>query len=441
MAPAATNAIQIDDGDVEMDDNERIMEENIVSEKIINEEYKIWKKNSPFLYDLVISSALEWPTLTTQWFPDKETHPGKSYTTHRLLLGTHTSGYDQNYLQIAHVNLPNMEEPLDLRQYDEEKEEIGGHAVSESRISINQRIDHEGEVNRARYMPQNPDVIATMSVSGDVFVFDRTKHSLQPTGVCRPEMRLVGHTKEGYGLSWNAHKEGYLLTGSEDTTVALWDINTFSSAKTSAGHLAPTKVFTTHTAIVNDVAWHAHHDSLFGTVADDLTLQIHDTRSASATPMQKVQAHTEAVNAISFNSASEYILATASADKTVALWDLRKLSICLHSLQGHVDDVTCVQWSPHEETILASASHDRRVIIWDVARIGQEQTQEDAEDGPPELLFIHGGHTNRISDFSWSPTMPWVIASAAEDNLLQVWKPADSIVAAEDKEVSAAELE
>lgn len=39
---------------------------------ITNEEYKIWKKNSPFLYDMVITHALEWPTLTIQWFPDKE---------------------------------------------------------------------------------------------------------------------------------------------------------------------------------------------------------------------------------------------------------------------------------------------------------------------------------------------------------------------------------
>ena len=41
-------------------------------EKIINEEYKIWKKNAPFLYDLVVTHALVWPTLTVQWFPDVE---------------------------------------------------------------------------------------------------------------------------------------------------------------------------------------------------------------------------------------------------------------------------------------------------------------------------------------------------------------------------------
>lgn len=41
-------------------------------QKVINEEYKIWKKNSMFLYDLMYGRALEWPTLTTQWFPDKK---------------------------------------------------------------------------------------------------------------------------------------------------------------------------------------------------------------------------------------------------------------------------------------------------------------------------------------------------------------------------------
>lgn len=35
-------------------------------------EYKTWKKNAPFLYDMILSTALEWPTLTTQWLPDKQ---------------------------------------------------------------------------------------------------------------------------------------------------------------------------------------------------------------------------------------------------------------------------------------------------------------------------------------------------------------------------------
>ncbi|CAF4382337.1 unnamed protein product, partial [Rotaria sordida] len=43
--------------------------DNNVEEKTINEEYKIWKNNAPFVYNLVITHALEWPSLTTQWLP------------------------------------------------------------------------------------------------------------------------------------------------------------------------------------------------------------------------------------------------------------------------------------------------------------------------------------------------------------------------------------
>lgn len=48
--------------------------------------------------------------------------------------------------------------------------------------------------------------------------------------------------------------------------------------------------------------------------------------------------------------------------------------------------MTQVQWSPHNETILASSGTDRRLNVWDLSKIGEEQSPEDAEDGPPELL-------------------------------------------------------
>uniref|UniRef100_A0A8I5N9G0 Histone-binding protein RBBP4-like N-terminal domain-containing protein n=1 Tax=Papio anubis TaxID=9555 RepID=A0A8I5N9G0_PAPAN len=42
--------------------------EDAVEERVINEEYKIWKQNTPFLYDLVMTHALEWLSLTAQSF-------------------------------------------------------------------------------------------------------------------------------------------------------------------------------------------------------------------------------------------------------------------------------------------------------------------------------------------------------------------------------------
>lgn len=54
---------------------------------------------------------------------------------------------------------------------------------------------------------------------------------------------------------------------------------------------------------------------------------------------------------------------------------------------------------------------------------------------------MHGGHTNRISDFSWNPNDPWVMCSAAEDNLIQVWKPADALVSKDIDDIRMDELD
>ena len=58
-----------------------------------------------------------------------------------------------------------------------------------------------------------------------------------------------------------------------------------------------------------------------------------------------------------------------------------------------------------------------------------------------DRLFMHGGHTNRISDFSWNMNDPWVMCSAAEDNLIQVWKVANAIVGKDAEDVPIEELE
>lgn len=43
-------------------------------------------------------------------------------------------------------------------------------------VHVTQMINHEGEVNRARVMPQEKFVIATKTISADVYVFDYSKH-------------------------------------------------------------------------------------------------------------------------------------------------------------------------------------------------------------------------------------------------------------------------
>lgn len=94
-------------------------------------------------------------------------------------MGTHTSD-EQNHLVLASVQLPNDDAQFDASHYDAEKGEFGGFGSIAGRIENEMKINHEGEVNRARYMPQNPSIIATKTPSSEVYVFDITKHPTRP---------------------------------------------------------------------------------------------------------------------------------------------------------------------------------------------------------------------------------------------------------------------
>lgn len=162
------------------------------------------------------------------------------------------------------------------------------------------------------------------------------------------------------------------------------DLNSYTKGNRA---IKPSRTYTHHSAIVNDVQHHPLHSSLIGTVSDDITVQIIDTRESDTTrsAASAEGLHKDAINSIAFNPASETVLATGSSDKTIGLWDLRNLKTKLHSLECHLEAVTSVAWHPFEESVLASASYDRRIMFWDLSRAGEEQSPEDAQDGPPEL--------------------------------------------------------
>jgi histone-binding protein RBBP4 len=151
-------------------------------------------------------------------------------------------------------------------------------------------------------------------------------------------------------------------------------------------------------------------------------------RSNSSDPLIKVDnAHRSEINCLSFNPTNEFLLATGGSDEEVNLWDLRNMSKKIHTFNGHSSGVFSLEWAPFNETILGSSGLDRKVILWDLTKIGEEQTPEDSVDGPPEILFVHGGHSAKVSDFSWNLNDPWTIGSVSEDNILQVWQMTDNI--------------
>jgi histone-binding protein RBBP4 len=308
-----------------------------------------------------------------------------------MLLGTHTSGQAQNYLQFAHTEIPDLRVP-DLSELDEQKGEVGGfgNAKKPFEWKIVQKINHPSEVNKARYQPQNPDIIATLPVDGRVLIFDRTKHELEPKadGSIKFEAEMVGHQKEGFGLNWSPLNEGHLVTGNEDATVRTWDLK--GGYQKGNSSITPLKTYTGHSATVNDVQYHPIHGFLIASASDDLTWRIIDTRTESTkSALYTTQAHQDAVNCVSFHPEFEHLMITGSADKTIAMWDLRNYSKKVHSFQHHKDQVMNVQFHPQDAAIFASSSNDRRICMWDLSKVGDEQTPDEMEDGPPELSVSH----------------------------------------------------
>lgn len=48
-------------------DNAENYEED--DDQSVGEEYRIWKKNAPYLYDVLLTTGLDWPSLSINWLP------------------------------------------------------------------------------------------------------------------------------------------------------------------------------------------------------------------------------------------------------------------------------------------------------------------------------------------------------------------------------------
>lgn len=375
----------------------------IENEKHINEEFKIWKKTVPFLYDTIQTYAIESPTLTVERLPGSKITSDGNELEVKCLIGT--CKFDgTNSLESATIKLPstlslNSEKSIPIEN---------GHSVF-SKFKIDQTWKHPGEVNKARYNPFNRK-IATFTNSGDIKIFQFDKSEELYT--------LKFHKKDGFGLEWGINND-LLLTGGEDLKVGLWDLSKNTNK--------PINVYQNHTAIVNDFAWNYEIQTLFGSVSDDRSIQFVDIRSSSKEPLYKIEnSHDDVINSIAFNPITTNLFVTGGADNLINVWDLRYLTQPLRKLYGHNNAITNLKFNPNQANLLASSSNDRRIHIWDLNKISEEfdsddYLKNDIED--PSLIFIHGGHTAKITEFDWVSDVVNTIISAGEDNLIEIWKP------------------
>ncbi|KAJ8925660.1 hypothetical protein NQ315_009505 [Exocentrus adspersus] len=185
-----------------------------------------------------------------------------------------------------------------------------------------------------------------------------------------------------------------ILTGSGDSTCALWDVESGQLLQNFHGHsadvmsidLAPSETgntfvsgscdkmvliwdmrsgqcvqsFEGHESDVNSVKFHPSGDAV-ATGSDDATCRLFDLRADKEVAIYNKESIIFGVNSVDF-SVSGRLLFAGYNDYTVNVWDtLKCVRVCL--LYGHENRVSCLQVSP-DGTALSTGSWDYTLRVW-----------------------------------------------------------------------------
>ncbi|PSB26485.1 NB-ARC domain-containing protein [Stenomitos frigidus] len=190
---------------------------------------------------------------------------------------------------------------------------------------------------------------------------------------------LIGHTGQATTLAFVPHStdtaEGtghpLLISGSQDHTLRLWDLEQGVCLRTLTGH----------TGMVWTVSVHPQGDR-FASASFDQSIKIWDL--ATGICLQTLLGHTAEVTSVSFSPDGQW-LASSSNDRTIRLWEVAT-GQCLTVLQAHLDHVWAVAFTATPvqgkiaaaEQILISASFDQTVRFWQINRIARDEPGTDA---------------------------------------------------------------
>ncbi|KAF9098174.1 hypothetical protein BGX29_007744 [Mortierella sp. GBA35] len=151
-----------------------------------------------------------------------------------------------------------------------------------------------------------------------------------------------GHTD---GVMCLQFDDSFLITGSYDNTVKVWNIETGECLRTLTGHALCVR------------ALHFDEAKLI-TGSMDRTLKIWNYHTGQC--IRTLQGHTDGVVTLDFDSR---ILASGSVDAAIKIWNFATGECS--TLKGHCDLVNKVQI--YKKNLLVSASDDTTVKLWDIA--------------------------------------------------------------------------
>ncbi len=140
-----------------------------------------------------------------------------------------------------------------------------------------------------------------------------------------------------------------VASGSEDSTVKLWDYETGQYERTLKGH----------TGSVTSVAFSPSGEVLASTSAD-MSAKLWDMSTFICT--RTLRGHDHSLSAIIFSPGGGDSVYTCSRDQTIKCWEV-STGYCTRTYSGHSDWVRCLSISSDGDA-LASGSGDNTVIIW-----------------------------------------------------------------------------
>ncbi len=161
------------------------------------------------------------------------------------------------------------------------------------------------------------------------------------------------------------------LSGSEDNTVRLWDVEKGECLRVFEGH--------TNTVRAVRLSLSGH----FGVSAgDDRTIRLWNLGTGAC--LRVLEGHTGVIKDLSLGANDRYLL-SAGEDKTLRLWDL-ETGICRRSFEGHTHWVNAGALSADGRRIL-SGGIDRTVRLWD-AGTGASLHVIHGHEAPIEAVCI-----------------------------------------------------
>lgn len=154
---------------------------------------------------------------------------------------------------------------------------------------------------------------------------------------------FVGHKD---GVTCLRFNRKYLVSGSYDATVKVWDIESGTCLRTLTGHLKGVRslVFDAQKLITGGL---------------DSTIKVWNYHTGEC--ISTYRGHDDAVSSVDFSNRT---IVSGSADCTVKVWHVD--SRTCYTLRGHNDAVNCVKIDVPSNTVF-SASDDTTVKMWDLS--------------------------------------------------------------------------